>query len=121
AWGFKAPGAPRMTLAQAITAFLEHLRLERAASPHTLAAYGSDLAKLVAHLEPKGKGHLDVSILDKALLQGFLVRLAGQGLEASSQSRCVACLKSFGNFLSAKTGLPNPARGLRFPKKDQKL
>lgn len=110
-----------MTLAQVIAAFLEHLRTDRAASPHTVAAYGRDLRKLVRHLEPKGKGHIEVRILDKALLQGFLIRLAGEDLEASTQSRCVACLKSFGNFLSAKTGLPNPARGLRFPKKDQKL
>src|SRR5690606_13746795 len=101
--------------------FLNHLRTERAASPHTVAAYGRDLRKLVNHLEPKGKGHIEVRIVDKSLLQGFLVRLAGGGLKTSSQARLVACLKSFGNFLAAHTGLPNPARGLRFPKKEQLL
>ncbi len=110
-----------MTLAAAITAFLAHLRDQRAASPHTLAAYGRDLAKLKEYLEPGGRGHIAVKIIDKALLQGFLVRLAGKGLKVSTQTRCVACLKSFGKFLSNTTGLPNPARGLRFPKKEQKL
>jgi integrase/recombinase XerC len=109
-----------VTLAQAIAAYLADLR-DRAASPHTIAAYGRDLRKLVQHLEPGGKGHVEVRIVDKGLLQGFLMRLAGSGLKPSSQSRIVACLKSFGNFLSAKTGLPDPTRGLRFPKKEQKL
>lgn len=110
-----------MTLSAAIQAFLLHLRVDRAASPHTVAAYGRDLKKLAAFLEPGGKGDVAVRIVDKALLQGFLVHLAGKGLKPSSQARCTACLKSFGNFLAAKTGLPNPARGLRFPKKEQKL
>ncbi len=110
-----------MTLTQAITAFLAHMRLERAASPHTLEAYGRDLAGLVRHLETAGTGDPPVNVLDKPLLQGFLVQLADQGLEAASQARCVACLKSFGKFLAGSTGMPNPARGLKFPRRQRKL
>jgi len=110
-----------VTLAQAIDAFLTHLRTERAASPHTLAAYGRDLGKLVNHLEPGGKGHIEARVLDKVLLQGFLVGLARDGLSAASQARVVACLKSFGKFLAARTALPDPARGLRFPRKERSL
>jgi integrase/recombinase XerC len=114
-------------LSDAIDSFLAHLRGERAASPHTVAAYGRDLEKLAAYLDAQhGKSRdLPVATLDKALLQGFLIQIGGEGLKPSSQARCVACLKSFGNFLSARilneAGLPNPARGLRFPKKEQKL
>lgn len=106
-------------------AFLNHLRTERAASPHTVAAYGRDLGKLAAHIEaayPEGsRRSLAITEIDKPILQGFLVHIAGEGFKSSSQARLVACLKSFGNFLAAKTGIPNPARGLRFPKKEQKL
>ena len=110
-----------MTLAAAIDAFLQHLRRDRAASPHTLAAYRRDLRKLTEHLEPGGKGFLAASVLDKPLLQGFLVRLGRDGLAPASQARCVACLKSFGTFLASRTGGPNPARGLRFPRQARAL
>lgn len=110
-----------MTLAAAIDAFLQHMRRDRAASPHTLAAYRRDLRKLTDYLEPGGKGHVAASVLDKPLLQGFLVRLGREGLAPASQARCVACLKSFGNFLASRTGQPNPARGLRFPKQARAL
>ena len=43
-----------MDVSAAITAFLEHLRAERALSPHTIAAYGRDLKKLSDHLETSG-------------------------------------------------------------------
>lgn len=111
-----------MTLAEAIDAFLAHLRTARAASPHTLAAYGRDLGKLAAHLESSGADSVgDIARLDKTALQGFLVSLAAEGLAPSSQARCVACLKSFGGVVADRVGMPNPARALRFPRKERKL
>lgn len=110
-----------MTLTESVTAFLAHLRTARAASPHTLAAYGRDLAGLTRHLAGTGQGDMSVETLEKPLLQGFLVHLADQGLAASSQARAVACLKSFGTFLATSTGMPDPARGLKFPRREQKL
>ncbi len=110
-----------MTLSQAIAAFLDHLARERAASPHTLEAYGRDLSGLARFLEATGQPDPAVASLDKAALQGYLVHLADQGLQASSQARCVACLKSFGTFLAQHTGRPHPARGLKFPRQERKL
>ncbi len=43
-----------MTPAEAVARFLVHLETERHASPHTRAAYGRDLATLIAFLEERG-------------------------------------------------------------------
>ena len=106
-----------MDVSAAIAAFLQHLRADRALSPHTVAAYGRDLNKLAEYLKAARKSNLPVEKLDKPLLQNFLVRLAGEGLKSSTQARCVACLKSFGKFVSLQTGRRNPAQALRFPRR----
>ena len=43
-----------MALDTLVDAYLSHLRVERALSPHTVAAYGRDLSKLVAFAESQG-------------------------------------------------------------------
>jgi len=109
-------------IASSITRFLDHLRDERASSSHTVAAYRRDLEKLVHYLVRAQPGKTAVSDVHKPVLQGFLIDLAQAGLAASSQSRCVACLKSFGGFLAAQGWVPrNPALGLGFPKREQRL
>jgi integrase/recombinase XerC len=110
-----------MNVSEAIAAFLEHLRLERGLSPHTVSAYGRDLGKLSEYLGAARKSDLPLETLDKPLLQNFLVKRAGEGLKPSSQARCVACLKSFGKFISLRAGLRNPAEALRFPRRTQDL
>jgi integrase/recombinase XerC len=111
-----------VTLVSAVDLFLQYLRNERAVSPHTLTAYGHDLKNLLKHLEAGGKKDLPASGLDKPLLQGFLVKLAGRGFKSATQARSVACLKSFGKFLTLQNLVEkNPASGLRFPKKEQHL
>ena len=111
-----------MTLPESIDLFLNHLRSERGSSPNTVLAYRRDLNKLLEHLKTGGKENLPAPSLTKPVLQLFLVKLAGKGLKPASQSRCVACLKSFGTFLASKGFVErNPAQALRFPKKEQHL
>ncbi len=110
-----------MTLSESIELFLVYLRTERAASPNTLLAYRRDLNKLVEYFEVRGKKELPVASLSKAMLQNFLIK-TGKDLKPASQSRSVACLKSFGGFLTtANLVEKNPSQGLRFPKKEQHL
>lgn len=110
-----------MNVSAAIDAFLRHLGAERALSPHTVAAYRRDLEKLSGYLKAARKQDLPLEKLDKPLLQGFLLRLAGEGLKPATQARCVACLKSFGKFAALQTGLRNPAQALRFPRRARQL
>lgn len=106
------------SLPQAVGAYLDHLRDARGCSPHTLAAYGRDLAKLLAWTAKQGPER--AVDLDKKCLQAFLSTQARR-LAAASQARLLACLKGFGRFL-AERGLPhNPARSIAFPRQENKL
>jgi integrase/recombinase XerC len=106
------------SLPQAVEAYLEHMRDARGCSPHTLAAYGRDLGKLLAWTAKKGPER--AADLDKKSLQAFL-SIQARRLAAASQARLLACLKGFCGYL-AERGLPrNAAQGIAFPRKEEKL
>lgn len=134
-------------IAAAAQAYLEHLRDVSGYSPHTVAAYGRDLSKLIAWSEaPKRKPTAgavasprsdrspsrgssaapaarpaSVGELDKHALRLFLTGEARR-LSTASQGRLLACLKGFGRFLMSEYRLPrNPAAGIAFPRKENKL
>lgn len=107
------PGLP-----QVVAEYLDHLRDERGCSPHTLSAYGLDLAKLLAWTAKKGLEK--AADLDKKSLQLFL-SVQAKGLSAASQSRLLACLKGFGRWMAERGFSPNTARTIAFPRKETKL
>lgn len=111
-----APGSHGIP--QAVAEYLDHLRDERGCSPHTLAAYGRDLGKLMAWTAKHGPD--SASALDKKGLQKFMSSQA-KGLSAASQSRLLACLKGFGRRLAERGLGRNPAQGIAFPRKESKL
>ena len=86
-----------MTLDSLVDAYLYHLRVERALSPHTLAAYGRDLAKLITFAETKGFSRS--SDLDLSMVTGWLSQLAREGLGARSAARHLSALRGFAKFL----------------------
>lgn len=79
----------------AVQAFLDHLAVERDASPHTIAAYGRDLAELLAHLPAKARPD-DVTA---AQLREHLARLRARGLSARSTSRGLAACRSLWKWM----------------------
>ncbi len=111
-------------VASAVEAYLAFIKNERGYSRHTQSAYAGDLAKLTAWLEQTsvpGGAHAALEILDKKLLQRFLLAQRG-GFSAATQERLVACLKGFGKFLALRYSMDkNPAQGLVFPRKEKKL
>src|ERR1043165_6545304 len=70
--------------------YLDHLRVERALSPHTLEAYGRDLARLRAYAQ-RGKRHL--LDLRQSDLTDFIGHLREEGLGARSVARAVHALR----------------------------
>src|SRR5579883_1296310 len=106
-----------MKLDDAVAAFLSHLEAERRASPHTLEAYGRDLAGLVEFAREKREGKADdVRGIDVYLLRGWLGQLA-RTHAASSVARHIAAVRTWMRWLRRKGVLAtNPAEELATPK-----
>jgi integrase/recombinase XerD len=86
-----------VTLDGLVDAYLQHLRVERALSPHTLAAYGRDLGKLLAFAEAQGLAR--AASLDLGTITGWLSLLSREGLGARSAARHLSALRGFTKFL----------------------
>src|SRR3954451_18493790 len=77
--------------------FLHYLMAECGVSPHTLAAYRSDLMRFVRWRKETAPGPL--ASLDVATLNGYVDSLNQAGLAASSVCRHLASLSTFFRFL----------------------
>jgi integrase/recombinase XerC len=108
-----------------LRAFLEFLRLNRNVSPHTAAAYESDLSQFLtfaaAHLG-KRRAELAPDDLDLALIRGFLAALHKQGQSRASAARKLSALRTFARFLRRSGAIEsNPAALAVSPKREQKV
>lgn len=86
-----------MALEHDVDAYLSHLRVERALSPHSVAAYGRDLAKCVAFLDAQGVS--ERRALDLGYVSAWLSHLAKSELAARSMARHLSALRGFVKFL----------------------
>jgi integrase/recombinase XerC len=97
----------------AVAAFVDHLRLERRLSEHTVEAYRGDVASLAAFLE---RGGLPLLEAPYAALRRWLAHLATRGYARSSIARKAAAATTFYTWALRK-GLSktNPAALLGRP------
>ncbi|MBL8608249.1 MAG: tyrosine recombinase XerC [Myxococcales bacterium] len=84
-----------------IAAFLEHLRVEKRASVHTVAAYSRDLEGLACFLDERGEGagsaRRDVRRIDVYALRGWLGSL--RGAQASTVARKISAIRAWMRWL----------------------
>lgn len=107
---------------KAAAAFLRHLRDERNASPHTVKAYGEDLARFTAHLRLELGREPHPKDVDTLLIRAFLARLHREGLKKSTAGRKLASLRTFFRFLCREGVLAkNPARPLVSPRTEKRI
>ena len=100
-----------------VETFLEMMAVERGASPHTLDAYGRDLAMLSDWL-----GGVALERADIEALRGFLRDQAARGMAPRTAARRRATLRRFYAFLAAEGLRPdNPADVLDAPRRDRTL
>ena len=98
-----------------IEAFLEMMAVERDASPHTLSAYGRDLADADA-----GSGGLMAA--DETAVETWYASLAARGLSAATQARRRSAVRQFYRFALGEGWRPDdPARRLDAPKQGRPL
>jgi integrase/recombinase XerC len=101
-------------------AFLAWMRDERRASPHTIEAYGRDIADFLGFLTGYQGAEPDVAALAALRptdLRAFLAARAGQGAGAATRARQLSTIRSFLRFLARRHGLqPLALAGLRGPR-----
>jgi integrase/recombinase XerC len=102
--------------------FLQYLRVERGASPHTLKGYREDLHALAEYLaDGEGQSPAPGSITTNEL-RSFVSALHDAGYAKSSISRRMASVRSFMKFGQREGwSKANPAKALRNPRKGRKL
>ena len=104
--------------------FLLHLR-NRNVSPHTLAAYESDIAQFLQLTAAAGQKRLDElapADLDMTAIRGFLADLHRQRLSASSSARKLSAIRTFVKYLRREERVDgDPAALVSAPKLPQTI
>ncbi|MFC9558195.1 tyrosine recombinase XerC [Agromyces sp. NPDC056965] len=99
-----------MNLDQLLDDYLSHVAVERGYSPHTVAAYRSDLVELISFTEARGS--TDAAAIDLPLLRDWLWTATERGLARSSIARRAASARGFTAWLSRR-GLLEADPGVR--------
>jgi integrase/recombinase XerC len=106
-----------------LRAFLDHLRLNRNASPHTVTAYAGDLSQFLNFLAAqRGKrpDALAPADFDVSAVRGFLADLHRNRISASSSARKLSAVRTFGRYLRREELVDcDPAALVATPKQGQ--
>ena len=99
-----------------IDEFLDYLKYERNASPHTIDAYRRDLLQVTGYLESR---KVRLSRVDNIILRGWLAELHQKNISKTSAARKLAAVRSFFQFCLKRRILEaNPAKIVTRPKLD---
>ena len=108
-------------LKAAVERFLEHLRVERRLSPHTVAAYRRDLTQLEAFASTRVGPHASVQDVGKLVLRAWLGTLAKE-VGPATISRKLAAVRTFLRYLERHGVVrDNPALLIASPKLRRRL
>ncbi|MXW04197.1 MAG: tyrosine recombinase [Gemmatimonadetes bacterium] len=106
-----------------VSAFLDHLEIERNYSRHTRSAYAGDLGQFQSFLsEDGGADPPDPESIDKSVVRAFLHHLHREGFSRRTIARRFAAVRSFFHYL-CREGIvsSNPCVYLTTPKWDRHL
>lgn len=99
-----------------LDAFIEHQRLVKRASEHTLRSYSSDVVGFLQFAQETG------APVDQLLLRRYLAHLHKSGAAKSTVARKTAALRAFFSYLVKRGYMEqDPTEGLRAPKQPRRL
>jgi tyrosine recombinase XerC len=108
-----------------LQAFLEHLRLNRNASAHTVGAYARDLSQFVEHvtgLAGTNASNFAPTHLSVDAVRAFMADLHRQGQARSSVARKLSALRSFVRFLRREGWIDHDPLALAVaPRREHKI
>jgi len=108
-----------------LRSFLEFLRLNRNASPHTVLAYETDLSQFLSFLaQQTGRRRADVGLdaIDRIAIRGYLAELFRQGQSRASAARKLAAIRSFIRYLRREGWIDHdPGLLVATPRRDLKV
>ena len=108
-----------------LKAFLQHLRLNENASPHTVRAYDSDLTQYLAFLAShagRRVSELTPADLDHLGARAWLGDLNRRGNSKSSAARKLSAIRAFGRYLRREGVLEgDPAALVGTPRREQRI
>ena len=109
-----------MRIAELVDLYLDHLRVERALSAHTLSAYGHDLNSFVVFAEAHAEDQVEA--VDLNLLGAWLAQLAEDGVSARSSARYLSAIRGMMRFLVREgTRREDPSALVQRPKFGKRL
>jgi integrase/recombinase XerC len=102
--------------------FLEHLRVERNLSPHSLRAYEGDVRELLEFLGKAGDAPFEPDAVTRDQMRSFLAKLHEREMARASIQRRLAGVRAFWKFL-VRSGLATsePAAEVRAPRRGRSL
>jgi integrase/recombinase XerD len=80
----------------ALDDYIQHLRVERGLSKHTIDGYAHDVGRFGAYLTDEGA---PLDQVEEARIAGYLVTLSHEGLSARTQARALSAIRGFFRFL----------------------
>ena len=106
-----------------IERYVNYLRYERNASPHTIRNYHSDLLQFRDYLKAGNPdAPVDLATVDALRIRGFLALLFEREKQKTSIGRKLAAVRAFYKFLAKEDVLEtNPAATVSTPKLDKTL
>ncbi|MFI9817994.1 site-specific tyrosine recombinase XerD [Saccharothrix variisporea] len=109
-----------MAVGDVVSAFLDHLVVERGTSRNTLDSYRRDLRRYAEHLERVGVGGLQA--VGEQHITAFAASLRGEGLAESSVARTLVAVRGLHRF-AHREGITahDPARDVRPPTPPRRL